>query len=65
MEQKQEQSKNVGPEPLTYKCWKDLPSNHLERCVAIILLFDMGWQRHGFCSLSGHGFLIGVQSKEF
>jgi hypothetical protein len=58
------EGKNVGPEPLTYERWKDLPSNHPEKRVAIIVLFDMGWQRRGFCSLSGHGFLIGGRSRK-
>eukprot|EP00957_Ditylum_brightwellii_P212327 15367185-Ditylum_brightwellii.AAC.1 len=56
--------KHVGTKPLTYEHWKDLPSNHPEKHVAIIVLFDMGWQRCGFCSLLGHVFLSGGQSKK-
>eukprot|EP00957_Ditylum_brightwellii_P010099 763197-Ditylum_brightwellii.AAC.1 len=40
--------KNVGPKPLTYERQRDLPSNHPEQHVAIIVLFDMGWQQHCF-----------------
>ena len=51
----------AGDEPLTYEKWCSLPQSERPR-VPIIVSFDMGWQRRGFCSISGHAFMIGGRS---
>ena len=53
-----------GPEPLTYAMWKILPDNHPDKKVKIVVCFDMGWQKRGFTSLSGHAFMIGGLSRK-
>eukprot|EP00957_Ditylum_brightwellii_P060452 4590632-Ditylum_brightwellii.AAC.1 len=52
------------PEPLTYALWKILPDNHPNKKVNIVLCFDMGWQKRGFMSLSGHALMIGGLSRK-
>eukprot|EP00957_Ditylum_brightwellii_P076344 5802483-Ditylum_brightwellii.AAC.1 len=52
------------PESLTYAMWKILPDNHPNKNVQIIVCFDMGWQKRGFTSLSGHAFMIGGLSRK-
>eukprot|EP00957_Ditylum_brightwellii_P033774 2559437-Ditylum_brightwellii.AAC.1 len=32
--------------------------------VAVIVSFDMGWQRQGHCSISGHAFMIGARPRK-
>eukprot|EP00957_Ditylum_brightwellii_P134847 10281154-Ditylum_brightwellii.AAC.1 len=32
--------------------------------VAVIVLFDMGWQKQGHSSVSGHAFMIGAQTNK-
>jgi len=44
--------------------WDALPVNDSRKGVKIIVSFDMGWQRRGFFSLSGHAFMIGGRTKK-
>eukprot|EP00957_Ditylum_brightwellii_P124897 9521238-Ditylum_brightwellii.AAC.2 len=63
-ESKNATTKCPGEKLLTYDEWKVLPPGLSTKKVAIFVYIEMGWQQHGFCSLSGHAFMIGARSKK-
>mmetsp|Transcript_37363 Transcript_37363/g.54638 ORF Transcript_37363/g.54638 Transcript_37363/m.54638 type:complete len:456 (-) Transcript_37363:846-2213(-) len=53
----------AGDEPLTFEKWIEMDESERPK-VPVIVSFDMGWQRRGHCSISGHAFLIGARTKK-
>eukprot|EP00957_Ditylum_brightwellii_P090457 6888950-Ditylum_brightwellii.AAC.1 len=53
-----------GLEPLSFKEWKQLTSDHAKKHIQIIVYFDMGWKQKGLCSLSGHALMVGTRSRK-
>eukprot|EP00957_Ditylum_brightwellii_P170398 12970681-Ditylum_brightwellii.AAC.1 len=53
----------TGEEPLSFETWMEMDESECHK-VPVVVLFDKGWQRRGHCSISGHAFMIGVQTKK-
>ena len=54
---------STDPEPLSYEKWLEIPASDRPK-VPVIVSFDMGWQKRGHSSISGHAFMIGARTKK-